>query len=162
VLLLRGRGADFGTSRRSSSSIGLCSAAPRHVQRRLSIERTRKPTLSSFPRYMDSHRRPMRTTQKATGLREISHQAFGRHSVASQPVTSGRSLRMVQAQLGHRSRQKSEKYSHLASRARDRHPISSHSRSPRRIRVQVQAAGKLVASPPKAGNTKPVSEGSAG
>jgi len=88
-----------------------------HVQRGYSGEEFLFSKTGNFPRYMDSHRRPMRAIQKAMGLREISHHAFGRHSVASQAVTSGHSLRMVQAQLGHRSRQSSEKYAHLASRA---------------------------------------------
>jgi len=88
-----------------------------HVQQGYSGEDFLFSKTGSFPRYMDSHRRPMRAIQKATGLREISHHAFGRHSVASQAVTSGHSLRMVQGQLGHRSRESSEKYAHLASRA---------------------------------------------
>jgi site-specific recombinase XerD len=71
----------------------------------------------NFPRYMDSHRRPMRAIQKAMGLREISHHAFGRHSVASQAVTSGHSIKAVQAQLGHRSEQSTHVYAHLGSRA---------------------------------------------
>ncbi|MBW2233517.1 MAG: tyrosine-type recombinase/integrase, partial [Deltaproteobacteria bacterium] len=46
-----------------------------------------------------------------------SHHALGRHSVASQAVTSGHSIKAVQAQLGHRSEQSTHVYAHLGSRA---------------------------------------------
>ncbi len=54
----------------------------------------------SFPRYIDSYGRPMVAVQRALGLRPLSHHALGRHSVASQAVTGGHSIKAVQAQLG--------------------------------------------------------------
>jgi len=71
----------------------------------------------SFPRYIDSYKRPMVVVQRALGLRPLSHHALGRHSVASQAVTSGHSIKAVQAQLGHRSEQSTHVYAHLGSRA---------------------------------------------
>lgn len=71
----------------------------------------------TFPRYLDSHTRPMVAVQRALGLRELSHHALGRHSVASQAVTSGLSVKAVQAQLGHRSEQSTHMYTHLGSGA---------------------------------------------
>jgi hypothetical protein len=71
----------------------------------------------TFPRYIDSYKRPMVTVQRALGLRPLSHHALGRHSVASQAVTSGHSIKAVQAQLGHRSEQSTHVYAHLGSRA---------------------------------------------
>jgi integrase len=44
----------------------------------------------------------------------------GRHSVASQAVTSGESVKAVQAQLGHRSEQSTHQYAHLGSGAQRR------------------------------------------
>jgi 3-dehydroquinate dehydratase len=44
----------------------------------------------------------------------------GRHSVASQAVTGGESVKAVQAQLGHRSEQSTHKYAHLGSDAQRR------------------------------------------
>jgi site-specific recombinase XerD len=55
--------------------------------------------------------------KQALGLRRLSHHALGRHSVASQAVTSGHSIKAVQAQLGHRSEQSTHMYAHLGSRA---------------------------------------------
>jgi hypothetical protein len=43
----------------------------------------------AFPRYIDSHVRPVRLVRKKFGLRMLSHHKVGRHSVASQAVTSG-------------------------------------------------------------------------
>jgi integrase len=71
----------------------------------------------TFPRYIDSYKRPMVAVQRALGLRPLSHHALGRHSVASQAVTSGHSIKAVQAQLGHRSEQSTHVYAHLGSRA---------------------------------------------
>jgi integrase len=71
----------------------------------------------TFPRYIDSYKRPMVTVQQALGLLPLSHHALGRHSVASQVVTSGHSIKAVQAQLGHRSEQSTHVYAHLASHA---------------------------------------------
>jgi integrase len=44
----------------------------------------------------------------------------GRHSVASQAVTGGESVKAVQAQLGHRSEQSTHQYAHLGSGAQRR------------------------------------------
>ena len=73
-----------------------------------------------FPRYIDSHVRPLRFVQQKLGLRELSHHKVGRHSVASQAVTGGESVKAVQAQLGHRSEQSTHKYAHLGSGAQRR------------------------------------------
>jgi hypothetical protein len=64
-------------------------------------------------RYIDSYKRPMVAVQRALGLRPLSHHALGRHSVPSQAVTGGHSIKAVQAKLGHRS----EQSTHLGSRA---------------------------------------------
>src|SRR5664280_2666669 len=60
-----------------------------------------------FPRFIDSHARPLKAVQQKLGLRELGH-----HSVASQAVTGGESVKVVQAQLGHRSEQSTHKYAH--------------------------------------------------
>jgi integrase len=74
----------------------------------------------TFPRYIDSYKRPAREVQRALGLRELNHHALGRHSVASQAVTHGHSIKAVQAQLGHRSEQSTHMYAHLGSGAQRR------------------------------------------
>lgn len=74
----------------------------------------------AFPRYIDSHKRPLLLVQKRLGLRELSHHKLGRHSVASQAVTGGESVKAVQAQLGHKSEQSTHKYAHLGSGAQRR------------------------------------------
>jgi hypothetical protein len=71
----------------------------------------------SFPRYIDSHVRPLTLVQRKLGLRVLSHHKVGRHSVASQAVTGGGSVKTVQAQLGHRSEQSTHQYAHLGSGA---------------------------------------------
>jgi integrase len=70
---------------------------------------------SAFPRYIDSHVRPLTLVQKKLGLRVLSHHKVGRHSVASQAVTGGESMKAVQAQLGHRSEQSTHQYAHLGA-----------------------------------------------
>ena len=74
----------------------------------------------TFPRYIDSHVRPLKLVQEKLGLRLLSHHKVGRHSVASQAVTGGESVKAVQAQLGHRSEQSTHKYAHLGSGAQRR------------------------------------------
>jgi integrase len=74
----------------------------------------------AFPRYIDSHKRPLKLVKQKLGLRLLSHHKVGRHSVASQAVTGGESVKAVQAQLGHRSEQSTHKYSHLGSGAQRR------------------------------------------
>ena len=73
-----------------------------------------------FPRFIDSHGRPLLAVQQKLSLRELSHHQVGRHSVASQAVTSGESVKVVQAQLGHRSEQSTHRYAHLGSKAQRR------------------------------------------
>jgi integrase len=70
-----------------------------------------------FPRYLDSHVRPLQTVQQKLGLRMLSHHVIGRHSVASQAVTEGEEIKAVQAQLGHRSPESTHRYAHLGSKA---------------------------------------------
>jgi hypothetical protein len=74
----------------------------------------------TFPRYIDSHVRPLTLVQQKLGLRLLSHHKVGRHSVASQAVTGGESVKAVQAQLGHRSEQSTHQYAHLGSGAQRR------------------------------------------
>jgi integrase len=73
-----------------------------------------------FPRYIDSHVRPLKLVQQKLGLRVLSHHKVGRHSVASQAVTGGESVKAVQAQLGHRSEHSTHQYAHLGSGAQRR------------------------------------------
>ena len=74
----------------------------------------------AFPRYVDSHVRPLRLVQQKLGLRVLSHHEVERHSVASQAVTSGESVKAVPAQLGHISEQSTHKYAHLGAGAQRR------------------------------------------
>jgi hypothetical protein len=48
----------------------------------------------TFPRYIDSYKRPAPEVQRALGLRELNHHALGRHSLASQAV-----IQVIAAQL---------------------------------------------------------------
>jgi len=82
---------------------------------RVSVSKT-----GDFPRYIDSHVRALTLVQQKLGLRLLSHHKVGRHSVASQAVTGGESIKAVQAQLGHRSEQSTDKYSHLGLGAQRR------------------------------------------
>ena len=43
----------------------------------------------TFPKHLDSYKRPLRTVQKALGLPLLSHHQIGRHSMASQAATGG-------------------------------------------------------------------------
>lgn len=63
-----------------------------------------------FPKYVDSHKRPLREVQRTLSLRELSHHAIGRRSVASQANRAGHSVKAIQAQLGHRSQQSTDMY----------------------------------------------------
>ena len=71
----------------------------------------------NFPRYLDNHEGPLEFVQKTVGLRPMSHHRLGRHSVASQAATRGESMKVIQAQLGHRSEASTHKYAHLGSKA---------------------------------------------
>ena len=75
---------------------------------------------SAFPRCIDSHVRPLKLVQQKLGLRSLSDHEVERHSVASQAVTRGESVKAVQAQLGHRSEQSTHQYGHLGSGAQRR------------------------------------------
>ena len=48
-----------------------------------------------FPRYIDNHVGPLDFVQRAMGLRQLSHHAVGRHSVASQAATDGESTKAI-------------------------------------------------------------------
>ena len=75
-------------------------------------------------RHIDSYKRPMVAVQRALGLRPLSHYALGRHSVASQAVTSWHYIKAVQAQYGRRSEQSTHMYAHLGSQAQLRLVVS--------------------------------------
>lgn len=72
---------------------------------------------TTLPRYIDNHKRPLLSVQRALGLRDLSHHRVGRHSVGGQAMTAGMSTRMLQAQLGHLSPQSTAQYANLASSA---------------------------------------------
>lgn len=91
-----------------------------HVRSGFSGEEFLFSKTGAFPRYIDSHVRPLKLVQKKLGLRMLSHHKLGRHSVASQAVTSGESVKAVQAQLGHKSEQSTHQYAHLGSGAQRR------------------------------------------
>jgi integrase len=100
----------------------------------------------AFPRYIDSHVRPLKLVQQKLGLRMLSHHKLGRHSVASQAVTSGESIKAVQAQLGHRSEQSTHKYAHLGSGAQ-RHLVAalSPAEPPHATHVNLRSTQKAPA-----------------
>jgi hypothetical protein len=62
----------------------------------------------------------LKLVQQKLGLPLLSHHKVGRHSVASQAVTGGESVKAVQAQLGHRSEQSTHQYAHLGSETQRR------------------------------------------
>jgi integrase len=64
----------------------------------------------AFAKYLDNHKRPLLRVQRELGLRELGHHASGRRSVASQANQAGHSVKAIQAQLGHRSRQSTDLY----------------------------------------------------
>jgi integrase len=70
-----------------------------------------------WPQKVNGHEEPLRAVQKALGLRELGHHKIGRHSVASQAATGGHSIKVIQAQLGHRSEQSTHRYAHLGNKA---------------------------------------------
>jgi integrase len=90
----------------------------------------------SFPKHLDSHRGPLRTVQRALGLRALSHHYIGRHSVGSQAATGGHSIKAIQAQLGHRSAQSTHAYTHLGSRAQLRLVQDLEPESPPHVNVR--------------------------
>jgi len=80
----------------------------------------------------------------------LSHHKVGRHSVASQAVTIGESVKAVQAQLGHKSEQSTHKYAHLGSGAQKRlietlKPISAPHEAARRSQVNVGSTSEAEA-----------------
>ena len=93
-----------------------------------------------FPHYIDGYKHPARKVQQALGLRPLSHHDLGRHSVASQAVTGGHSIKAVQAQLGHRSEQSTHMCAHLGSHAQQRLVESLQPVSP--SHVNVRSTGK--------------------
>jgi integrase len=70
-----------------------------------------------FSRWLDGHKKPLKTVQRKLGLRRLGHHAIGRHSVASQAATNGESIKAIQAQLGHKSEASTHKYAHLGNKA---------------------------------------------
>ncbi len=108
----------------------------------------------SFPRYIDSHVRPLKLVQRKLNLRALSHHKVGRHSVAGQAVTGGESIKAVQAQLGHSSEQSTPKYAHLDSRAQLRlvtalKPARApHEQPSREAHVNLVSTGSKTASEP--------------
>ncbi|MEM6730846.1 MAG: tyrosine-type recombinase/integrase [Myxococcota bacterium] len=86
-----------------------------HIERGYSGDQYLFSKDGAFPKYLDSHRKPLKRAQEATGLRQLSHHCLGRHSVASQAASSGESLRVIQAQLGQRSIQSTEVYAKVAN-----------------------------------------------
>lgn len=70
-----------------------------------------------LPRFLESHKRPLRFVQKKLGLRPLSHHKIGRHSVGGQALTAGLSPRALQALLGHQSAQSTARYANIGSLA---------------------------------------------
>jgi len=99
-----------------------------------------------FPKYVDSHKRPLRTVQRALGLRELSHHAIGRRSVACQANTRGHSVKAIQAQLGHRSRQSTDLYIDASSNA------AGQLRLVQGLAPSAPAHGNLTATRPQSGS----------
>jgi hypothetical protein len=69
----------------------------------------------AFPRYIDSHVRPLKLVQQKLGLRLLSHHKVGRHSVASQAVTGGGVDQGCAGSARARFEQSTHKYAHLGS-----------------------------------------------
>jgi site-specific recombinase XerD len=80
--------------------------------------------------------------QRALGLRPLSHHALGRHSVVSQAVTKGHSMKAVQAQLGHRSEQSTHMCAHLGSHAQQRLVESLQPVAPPHVNVRAPSKKK--------------------
>lgn len=76
----------------------------------LAGKRLKDSRVGEFPRCVDSHKRPLRVVQRALCPPELSHHAIGRRSVASQANRAGHSVKVIQAQLGQRSRQSTDLY----------------------------------------------------
>lgn len=70
-----------------------------------------------IPKYLDSHKAPIRIVQDALALRPLSHHRLGRHSVGSQANQHGSDPKAIQAQLGHQSPQSTQKYLHVSNDA---------------------------------------------
>ena len=94
----------------------------------------------TFPRHFDSHKRPLRSVQRALGLRALSHHQIGRHSVASQAATGGHSIKAIQAQLGHQSAQSTHLYAHLGYQAQLRLVEALQPVSPPHVNVRSTGA----------------------
>ena len=110
-----------------------------HIGQRYSEEEFLFSIDGTFPRHLDSHKRPLRTVQRALGLRELSHHQIGRHSVASQAATSGHSIKAIQAQLGHQSAQSTHLYAHLGDQAQLRLVEALRPVSPPHVNVRSTA-----------------------
>lgn len=71
----------------------------------------------TIPRYLDSHKAPLKVVQEKRGLRKFGHHVIGRHSVASQAIAAGAHMKAVQKLLGHKSEQSTHRYAHAESDA---------------------------------------------
>jgi len=89
-----------------------------------------------WPKDLNSHIEPLQRVQRALGLRVIGHHQIGRHSLGSQAATSGHSLKIIQATLGHRSEASTHRYAHLGDRARLRLVESLQPTSPPHVNVR--------------------------
>jgi hypothetical protein len=87
---------------------------------------------SIFPRYVDSHVRPLTLVQQKLGLRVLSHHKAWRHSVGSQAVTGGKSLKAGPA----RSSFRAEHASLCASGRRSAAPARRVGQNTRRTRAR--------------------------
>jgi len=88
-----------------------------HIDRGYSGEEFLFSHDGTWPQKVNAHAKVLSAVQKALGLRELGHHKIGRHSVASQAVTGGHSIKTIQAQLGHRSEQSTHRYAHLGNTA---------------------------------------------
>ncbi len=115
-----------------------------HVEQGYAGEEFLFSKTGEFPRYIDSHVRPLQMVQRKLGLRMLSHHYVGRHSVASQAATRGESMKVVQAQLGHRSEQSTHRYAHLGARAQLRLVERLEPAEPPHVNVRSTDKGKAT------------------
>jgi len=84
-----------------------------------------------------------RAVQEGKGDRpaQLGHHKIGRHSVASQAATAGRSIKAIQAQLGRQSAQSTHQYAHLGARAQLRLVQALAPSSPPHVNVRSTSTG---------------------
>lgn len=83
-----------------------------HCRRGFAGKRLVFSPADTIPRYLDSHKYPLKDVQRAKKLRQLSHHTVGRHSVGSQAIAAGVHMKAVQRQLGHKSEASTHKYAH--------------------------------------------------